>query len=68
MKNSIDARNEVSNRDEVAFSKDEQSQTAASSPSNEPQRGEGSVGYRIAAMIAMFLLALTAIVVWYYGR
>jgi hypothetical protein len=68
MKNSIDARDEVSNRDDVAFSKDEQSQTAASSPSNEAQRSEGSVGYRIAAMVAMFLLALAGILFWYFGR
>ena len=32
------------------------------------QDGEGSVGYRIAAMVAMLLLALVAIVIWYYGR
>jgi hypothetical protein len=69
MKNSIDARDEVSNRDEdVAFSKDDKSQTAASSPSNETQHSEGSVGYRIAAMVAMFLLALAGILFWYFGR
>jgi hypothetical protein len=69
MKNSIDARDEVSNRDEdVALTKDEQSQTAASSPSTEAQRSEGSVGYRIAAMVAMFLLALAGILFWYFGR
>jgi hypothetical protein len=68
MKNSIDARDEVSNRDDVAFSKAEQSQTASGPPSNEAQRSEGSVGYRIAAMVAMFLLALAGILFWYFGR
>jgi hypothetical protein len=41
---------------------------AARSIPNDPPAGEGSVGYRIAAMVAMFLLALVAIVIWYYGR
>jgi hypothetical protein len=31
-------------------------------------RGEGSVGYRIAAMIAMLLLALAGILFWFFGR
>jgi hypothetical protein len=30
--------------------------------------GEGSIGYRIAAMVAMFLLALAGILFWYFGR
>ena len=69
MKNSIGAKDEVSNGDEdVAVSKDEQFENAASSASNEAQRGEGSVGYRIAAMVAMFLLALAGILFWYFGR
>lgn len=69
MKNSIGAEDEVSNGDEeVAFGKDEQFRTAASSPSNEAQRREGSVGYRIAAMVAMLLLALAGILFWYFGR
>ena len=36
--------------------------------SDEGQRSEGSVGYRIAAMVAMFLLALAGILFWYFGR
>jgi len=36
--------------------------------SNGEPYAEGSVGYRIAAMVAMFLLALVAMVIWYYGR
>jgi hypothetical protein len=40
----------------------------ARSTSDSEQRGEGSVGYRIAAMVAMFLLALVTIVIWYFGR
>jgi hypothetical protein len=36
--------------------------------SEQGQRGEGSVGYRIAAMVAMFLLALAGILFWYFGR
>jgi hypothetical protein len=35
---------------------------------DEEQRGEGSVGYRIAAMVAMFLLALAGMLFWYFGR
>ena len=38
------------------------------STSGDAHYGEGSVGYRIAAMLAMFLLALVAIVIWYYGH
>jgi hypothetical protein len=38
------------------------------SASGDAHDGEGSVGYRIAAMFAMFLLALVAIVIWYYGH
>jgi pimeloyl-ACP methyl ester carboxylesterase len=29
---------------------------------------EGSIAYRIAAMVAMLLLAIAALTVWYYGR
>jgi hypothetical protein len=35
--------------------------------SNHPA-GEGSMGYRIAAMIAMLLLALAALGIWFYFR
>jgi hypothetical protein len=34
----------------------------------EGQRSEGSVAYRIAAMVAMFLLALAGMLFWYFGR
>jgi len=44
------------------------SRAEAQSTSNNARDGEGSVGYRIAAMVAMFLLALVAIVIWYYGH
>jgi hypothetical protein len=37
-------------------------------PLDESPAGEGSVGYRIAAMVAMFLLALVTMVIWYYSR
>jgi hypothetical protein len=40
----------------------------AHSTSDSEQNGEGSVGYRIAAMIAMFLLALLTMVIWYFSR
>jgi hypothetical protein len=40
----------------------------ARSTSDGGQNGEGSVGYRIAAMIAMFLLALFTMVIWYFSR
>jgi hypothetical protein len=40
----------------------------ARSTSDSEQNGEGSVGYRIAAMIAMFLLALLTMVIWYFSR
>jgi hypothetical protein len=58
---------------EVAAGKADLSGPAASraeghSTSNNARDGEGSVGYRIAAMVAMFLLALVAIVIWYYGH
>ncbi len=42
--------------------------TSRAEPSNNARVGEGSVGYRIAAMVAMFLLALVAIVIWYHGH
>jgi pimeloyl-ACP methyl ester carboxylesterase/tRNA A-37 threonylcarbamoyl transferase component Bud32 len=42
--------------------------TVSGAPAWAEQRGEGSVGYRIAAMVAMFLLALLAIIIWFYGR
>lgn len=32
------------------------------------QPGEGSIRYRVAAMIAMLLLALAALGIWYFGR
>jgi len=34
----------------------------------EDQPGEGSIRYRVAAMIAMLLLALAALGIWYFGR
>jgi hypothetical protein len=40
----------------------------ARSPPSYSQAGEGSIGYRIAAMVAMFLLALAGILFWYFGR
>jgi serine/threonine protein kinase/pimeloyl-ACP methyl ester carboxylesterase len=48
--------------------KDERFPADADSTPNESQRGEGSVGLRIAAMVAMFLLALAGILFWYFGR
>jgi hypothetical protein len=36
-------------------------------PSNV-SAGDGSIAYRVAAMIAMLLLAIAALVVWYYFR
>jgi hypothetical protein len=47
---------------------DSTNRAEARANSHEAQKGEGSVGYRIAAMVAMFLLALGAIVIWYFGR
>jgi hypothetical protein len=44
------------------------SRAEAHSTLDNVRDGEGSVGYRIAAMIAMFLLALVAIVIWYYAH
>jgi cobalamin biosynthesis Mg chelatase CobN len=41
---------------------------AAATESIDAASGEGSVGYRIAAMLAMFLLAIAALVIWYFGR
>lgn len=38
------------------------------STSNDAADGEGSVRYRIAAMVAMFLLAVVTMVIWYFGR
>jgi hypothetical protein len=40
----------------------------ARSTSREQPRGDASVGYRIAAMVAMFLLALASMLFWYFGR
>jgi hypothetical protein len=40
----------------------------AERPSVNARTSEGSVGYRIAAMVAMFLLALATIVFWHYAR
>jgi hypothetical protein len=52
--------------------------TALSAPAMSPAEarggtldardGEGSVGYRIAIMVAMFLLALVTMLIWYYKR
>jgi hypothetical protein len=41
---------------------------AAGSGWNDGPRGEGSVGYRIAAMVAMLLLALAGVLFWFFGR
>ena len=48
--------------------KDEQDPTEADSTFDEPQPGEGSVRYRIAVMVAMFLLALAGFLFWFFGR
>lgn len=40
----------------------------ARATSSDRQAGEGSIGYRIAAMVAMFLLALAGFLFWYFGR
>jgi serine/threonine protein kinase/pimeloyl-ACP methyl ester carboxylesterase len=53
---------------DLSFPKGERFSADAGLASNESQRGEGSVGYRIAAMVAMFLLALAGILFWYFGR
>lgn len=53
---------------DLSMPKDERFPTEADSASNEGQRGEESVGLRIAAMVAMFLLALAAILFGYCGR
>jgi hypothetical protein len=57
----------VSDKD-AGLPKDATILAEAPSTTNDAEDGEGSVGYRIAAMVAMFLLALVAIVIWYYGR
>jgi cobalamin biosynthesis Mg chelatase CobN len=36
--------------------------------SSESPAPDGSVGYRIAALIAMLLLALATLVIWFYLR
>ena len=40
----------------------------ARSTSSEGPAGEGSIGYRIAAMVAMFLLALAGFLFWFLSR
>jgi hypothetical protein len=38
-------------------------------PMSEADRSsEGSIRYRIAAMVAMLLLALVTLCIWYFGR
>lgn len=69
VKESSESQDEVGRNDrDFSLSKAEPFPTAAGSIPNEGQRGDGSVGYRIAAMIAMFLLALAGILFWYFGR
>jgi hypothetical protein len=58
---------ENSNNDAGA-EKDSTNPAESRSTLNDARHGEGSVGYRIAAMVAMFLLAIVAIVIWYFGR
>jgi len=36
--------------------------------SSDAPAGEGSIGYRVAALLAMLLLALAALVIWFYLR
>jgi len=36
--------------------------------SDEGRLGEGSIRYRVAAMVAMLLLALVTLCIWYFGR
>ena len=43
-------------------------QAEARATSSEGQVGEGSIGYRIAAMVAMFLLALAGFLFWFFSR
>ena len=52
----------------LTLAKHEQDPTEAGSTFDEPQRGEGSVRYRIAVMVAMFLLALAGFLFWFFGR
>lgn len=66
---------EASGVDETGSSEPEPSLTepdrvaeVAATDSNDGPRGEGSVGYRIAAMVAMLLLALAGILFWFFGR
>jgi len=40
----------------------------ARATSSEGPAGEGSIGYRIVAMVAMFLLALAGFLFWFFGR
>jgi serine/threonine protein kinase/pimeloyl-ACP methyl ester carboxylesterase len=69
VKDSSGAKVEVGKGDQdLTLSKDEQFPTEAGSTPGERQRGEGSVSYRIAAMIAMFLLALAGFLFWFFSR
>jgi len=52
----------------LALSKAEQVPTEMDSTFEAPQRGEGSVRYRIALMVAMFLVALAGFLFWYFTR
>jgi hypothetical protein len=56
------------NEQNLAFANDERFLTKPDPPSDEAPSGEGSVGYRIAAMVAMFLLALAGFLFWYFTR
>ncbi|MDX6383447.1 MAG: hypothetical protein QOK48_1020 [Blastocatellia bacterium] len=53
---------------DLALPDPERFSEAAGSSSNDGPRGEGSVGYRIAAMVAMLLLALAGVLFWFFGR
>ena len=50
----------------LTLAKDEQVSTEAGSTFDEPQHGEGSVRYRIAVMVVMFLLALAGFLFWFF--
>jgi hypothetical protein len=63
------------NKDEVGIDEKESALpdpvpdlVAERSSMDDTRPSEGSVGYRIAAMVAMFLLALATLVFWYYAR
>ena len=63
-----DDTNPETRKPDTGLSEPAMSPSEARAGTIDARDGEGSVGYRIAAMIGMFLLALVAIVIWYYGR